>query len=57
MTKCCSCNKELDIQNNSIPPTWYGKFNGKGLIKAICSVCIKDEKKVQKYKGDEDDQC
>lgn len=52
---CCGCNKpltlvdKLDADEN---PQWFGKFitsNGDICVKAICAICIKDNKKKEEY--------
>jgi len=46
--ECCICGKELDININQVPPTWYAKYNGIKIVQVICSDCIKkpESKKV-----------
>jgi hypothetical protein len=39
--KCCICGKEIDINKNEIPATWFGKYTMSGLVEVICSVCVK----------------
>jgi len=47
--KCLFCKKELDIDKNEIPPTWYGKYTMSGLIEVICPDCLKDPKKEKEW--------
>ena len=39
--KCCKCQKELDVNENEIPPKWFGMYTITGLQKVICGECIK----------------
>jgi hypothetical protein len=42
--KCCKCNKNINMDSKSIPPTWFGLYKSNTLIRVICDECIKSAK-------------
>ena len=47
---CCFCNKKIDIKEHTIPPSWYGKFEGSHiLISLACSECLNDPKNLKNW--------
>ena len=40
--KCIECQKEVETNENKIPPTWYGAFTTDRMLAVICSECIKN---------------
>ena len=49
-TKCMFCGKEIDTEENVIPPKWFGTYRKGELLMVICDVCIKDQDKLAKYR-------
>lgn len=48
---CEFCKKNVDISVKTIPPTWYGKFQGSHiLIGLTCAECLKDAKKNESWR-------
>ena len=39
--KCCKCAKDININKNDIPPTWFVIHEGSKIIKVICIECYK----------------
>lgn len=49
---CCFCNKEVDINEKSIPPSWYGKFEGSHILVSVtCSECLNDPVNLRNWKA------
>lgn len=46
--KCCKCNKEVDINENEIPPKWFGMYVACELKKVVCAECIKKDRDWEK---------
>ena len=48
---CCGCGEPLELTQLPLngEPTWYGKYIGDEMIKAICHICIKDPVKKAEY--------
>ena len=42
--KCCKCSKEVDVNENVIPPKWYGMYTTGALVKVVCAECIKKDR-------------
>ncbi|MEI6514632.1 MAG: hypothetical protein WCO77_01530 [bacterium] len=38
--KCLSCNNEVDVKKNEIPPRWYGHYENAKLAKIMCVECL-----------------
>lgn len=41
----------MDVNKQEIPPKWFGLFKINTLIEIICSDCIKDPSKKEKWQG------
>lgn len=42
--QCKICGLEVNTDDHSVPPKWFGKYFGKKLIDVICHICIKTDK-------------
>jgi hypothetical protein len=47
--KCCSCKKEVDLNDREVPPKWYGRHSFSEIVKVICADCIKTEEGRKEY--------
>jgi hypothetical protein len=53
---CKFCKKELNIADNTIPPTWYGKYDSghkenDHLIEVACPHCLAIEVCMQEWRS------
>jgi hypothetical protein len=46
---CCECNKKLDLTVHDIPPKWFEKREGDKQVAVICSDCIKEPEKLDRW--------
>jgi hypothetical protein len=39
--KCCACGKDVELRVNDIPPTWFARYRGSEIDRAIHSECAR----------------
>jgi hypothetical protein len=47
--KCEFCKEKVDIEDRSIPPTWYGRYKIAELTAVTCAECLPDN--VEKWRS------
>ena len=50
--KCCACDKELSVECQEVPPTWFGKFKGDKMVKGIHAECVKKPENKSWWEGE-----
>ena len=47
--KCDFCDKDLAVEKNTIPATWFGKYLGSKMVGCSCPECLKIEKNMEQW--------